>query len=376
MKLLWTISNWKHTGPVQPSLDLAAGVAALGHDVRVAVGVPPARYEPEAEVLREERHLARANAGARLAKHAFVLRDLPDALRLARWIRRERPEGLVATLANDHRTLLSARRRANGPPVSRLWFSDGEGAVPAREATSLRASARVAAFGDLPVRRLLELGIPASRILRLDPPLDVRGLSTRAGPRPAARAALGIPSDLFLFGIVARMQRHRRFEMLWEAAASLARTGLAFRLLVLGRGTFQEEVGFAPVRRLGLEGHVVFAGYRLGREYARTVAALDAQILLVPGSDPTCRALREGMALSVPSLAVRRGLLPSIVEDGRTGLLVPEDGEALAAAMRRMAADPAATRAMGEAAARRARESFAAEKVAADLVEALSSPVS
>ena len=28
MKLLWTISNWKRTGPVEPSLDLAKAVGA------------------------------------------------------------------------------------------------------------------------------------------------------------------------------------------------------------------------------------------------------------------------------------------------------------------------------------------------------------
>ena len=48
MKLLWTVSNWKRTGPLEPSLDLAAAMAARGHDVEVAVGRAPRRSDDEA----------------------------------------------------------------------------------------------------------------------------------------------------------------------------------------------------------------------------------------------------------------------------------------------------------------------------------------
>ncbi|MFV1959972.1 MAG: hypothetical protein ACC662_11245, partial [Planctomycetota bacterium] len=80
MKILWTLSNWKWTGPVAPSLDLASAVARAGHDVRVEVGRAPSWEHPEAGILREERGLRAAGVAARLHKHAFVLRDLPDVL--------------------------------------------------------------------------------------------------------------------------------------------------------------------------------------------------------------------------------------------------------------------------------------------------------
>ena len=40
MKILWALSNWKRTGPVEPSLDLAAAMSRRGHEVLVVTGRP------------------------------------------------------------------------------------------------------------------------------------------------------------------------------------------------------------------------------------------------------------------------------------------------------------------------------------------------
>jgi glycosyltransferase involved in cell wall biosynthesis len=51
--------------------------------------------------------------------------------------------------------------------------------------------------------------------------------------------------------------------------------------------------------------------------------------------------------------------VPEVVTDGETGLLVPPgDPEALAAALARLASDPAWRRAAGEAGRRRAEDEF------------------
>lgn len=88
------------------------------------------------------------------------------------------------------------------------------------------------------------------------------------------------------------------------------------------------------------------------------LGALDFKVFLVPGSDGTCRAVREAMALGKPVVAFRRGMLPEIVEDGRMGFLVEEDPHTLAHALTRLAQDAALRGEMGRAARVRALSCF------------------
>lgn len=370
MKLLWVISNWKRTGPLEPSLDLAAAIAAEGHDVHVAVGRAPQGEADRADVAATDRGLTLAATGATLAKHSSPLRDWRDARRLRHWIDRERPDAIVATQRNDHVLTLRAAAGAD-VPVVRLWFGDGHEVPDPRDAKALRRGAGALVFCEAAAAQLAGLGVPSGRIARAAPPLDVAALRERAGDTGALRAAAGAPADPLLVGIVARMQTHRRFEMLWEAARLWKARGVPAFLVAIGRGTHAESVAHAPVRALGLDDVVHFTGYLRGRAYATAVAELEAQILLVPGSDPTCRALREGMALGVPSIATRRGMLPEIVADGETGLLVDETPEALAAAVTRLASDRPLARTLGEAARARADAAFATPVVGRQLLALL-----
>ncbi len=74
----------------------------------------------------------------------------------------------------------------------------------------------------------------------------------------------------------------------------------------------------------------------------------------------------EAMAAARPVVATRFASLPEVVEDGVTGVLVlPRSVESLRAALVELARNPAKRAAMGEAGGRRARESFALERMAA-----------
>ena len=70
-------------------------------------------------------------------------------------------------------------------------------------------------------------------------------------------------------------------------------------------------------------------------------------------------ALMEAMAAGVPVVSTRLSGIPELVKDGESGLLVPErDPGALAAAMERLAADPALGARLADAARRTVREQF------------------
>jgi len=74
----------------------------------------------------------------------------------------------------------------------------------------------------------------------------------------------------------------------------------------------------------------------------------------------------EAMACGTPVVASAVGGILEVVEDGKTGLLVPPARpDELAAALRRLLEDPALARSMGEAGRKRVEEKFSWASVAA-----------
>ena len=90
-------------------------------------------------------------------------------------------------------------------------------------------------------------------------------------------------------------------------------------LLVVGEGSRRPELE-AQAAALGIAERVVFTGRR--DDVPAVTAALDVAVL------PSYReaqglAILEAMALSRPVVATAVGGIPEMIEDGRTGLLVP-----------------------------------------------------
>ena len=108
---------------------------------------------------------------------------------------------------------------------------------------------------------------------------------------------------------------------------------------------------------------MVFAGYRSG-DYLDVLRQIAVLVFLVPGSDGTCRAVLEAAACGIPAITSRRGALPEIVADGRTGRVVDEDPEALASAAAELLADADLRARMGAAARHRAERLFTPERFA------------
>ena len=98
-----------------------------------------------------------------------------------------------------------------------------------------------------------------------------------------------------------------------------------------------------------------------------------ADVVTMPSQKPESlgRVAIEAMSYGVPPLVTAIGGLPEVVEDGKTGWVVPPGGpEPIAAALERMVADPSRWRDFGRAA--RARyESVFSEASAADGIAAM-----
>jgi len=373
MRVLHLFANWKWTGPAEIAVNVARGLAALGTDARFACGrTPPG--EPEATSVAgraQARGVPPVLTDMTLGKHVRFFANWRDARLLRAYVASERIDLVHAHLANDH----SIARRALGkdPRVRLVRTSyDGEAmteTIRLRRAVAL-TDALIFASPETRADAVRRFSFPEERAFVVESPIDLARFDARRDPglRARGRERLGIAGDAFTIGIVARMQTHRNFDVFLEAIRLARAAAPSLRAVVIGRGTNQEVVAKAPARAMGLGDVVAFPGYLDGEDYVAALAALDAKIFLVPGSDGSCRAVREALAMGLPVIAARRGMLAEIVKDGVTGAIIPDgDPRALADAILALERDPAA-RARASAAAREdARARFSLERTAREV---------
>lgn len=172
------------------------------------------------------------------------------------------------------------------------------------------------------------------------------------------RASVGLPADVPLAGIIARLTEQKAHRYLFDAMASTP--GLAsLHLLVVGDGELRDDLR-ARVDRLGLSARVHFLGAR--RDLGNLLAAIDLFVMpsLWEGL-PLSMVLAMGAGLSV--VATRVAGIPEVVQDGLTGVLVPPaDVTALGSAMAKLVSDPLLRRTLGTAAARFVRPRFGVDR--------------
>jgi glycosyltransferase involved in cell wall biosynthesis len=354
IRALHLFSNAKWTGPAEPALTLCAELRKAGVDADFAC--PPTAPGSPYTLLDTAREWGiEPILDFTLSKHENPLVNWQDQRKLRSFLKRNPYDLVHCHLNNDHRIACHA---ANGTPIVRsnyegLGFSD-----PRRVKGLLKRTARlldpsnVARANDVKRFKLSEdkVDIVPSAIdtSRFDPDRDL----------PDIRARLKIPADAFVVGIVARMQPHRHFDDLWDALGRLVKQDRKVHALIVGRGTRQETVARQPVRERGLDEWVHFSGFLRVDEYVAAVNAFDVKVFLVPGTDGTCRAVREAMAMGKPAVVSNRGMLPEIVDDGENGLVFGSTADELYTALRSLTSAPERVREMGAAARKKAVDSF------------------
>jgi glycosyltransferase involved in cell wall biosynthesis len=323
--VLHTYSNHKWTGPADHALNLAAWLARQGEwRVLFACG---RRRGTENPVHRKagERGLERV-PGLRLDKH-LNWRILPDILALRRICSRRAVDLVHSHQDNDALTAVLAGR--GGRLIRTIYDGEAPRLTPRRRFVLSRTARIFAASGA--AAQALAAAFPGKPVERVDIPVDLERF--RPQPKdPALCREFGIAPGQVVGGIVARVQRHRRFEVLIAALKRVAAAEPGFKFLIIGRGTHIESVAVRPVRQSGLAGRVVFTGYRRD-DYVDILNLLDYKVMLHPGSDGACRAAREALACGKPVIAGRVGILPELVDDGGNGMLVESDPAALAEAI-------------------------------------------
>jgi glycosyltransferase involved in cell wall biosynthesis len=119
------------------------------------------------------------------------------------------------------------------------------------------------------------------------------------------------------------------------------------QFLVAGDGPRAAELR-ALANTLGIEAHVSFLGHR---EDVPALLALADAFVLPSRSEAFPNGAIEAMAAGLPVIASRVGGLLDLIDEGRTGLLVPPDNpSALADALESLIVSPARAEMLGAAA--------------------------
>lgn len=162
---------------------------------------------------------------------------------------------------------------------------------------------------------------------------------------------------------VARLIERKGQHHLIEAIKRLADDGVPVALELVGTGD-AEPANEALARRLGVADRVRFAGYVPRERIAAAFAG--AHVFALPSyNEGMAIAALEAMASGLPVVLTRTGGTEELVEEGVNGLTFDwADVDALAAHLRRLAADRALVRRMGLASRERALQ-FSWEAIAA-----------
>ena len=299
--------------------------------------------EPASQLLAEQgipvQHLGRGRFDPRL---------LTDLVRAARE-RGARILHVHGYAAADFGRL--AARRVGAALILHEHFADPR--LPAYQALADRLLARFtdraiavsASTRDFLVR---ERFVPAERVRLVwnGAPLDEFAPAAPEAAR-AARAALGLPREALVVGIVGRLSAQKGHRYLLEAAPRLFAACPPARLLVVGDGDLAPDLQ-RQARELGIADRVVFAGHRT--DIPALLGAMDV-FCISSTYEGTPLALFEAMAAAKAIVSTAVDGCREVLEHGVTGLLVPpRDAPALGEALARVATDGVLRRSLSEAA--------------------------
>ena len=367
MKVLHFFSDWKWTGPAEPVVRLCRALRDRGVEIEFLCKARPSVTSPRGRSggIIEKAADLNPMTPLRLRDFTHPLAYLLDIRDLAPLLDEARIDVVHTHMTHDHAIgSRAARRSARRPIVIRTNHTG----APLHSGHWTRHMVRGHTDGMIEIsRRAFDadartFGLSPEQMILVEGSVDLSRFFPGA-LQQKARSALKLAKEDVVVGMVARIQRHRRFHIFLRAMKLATERNPSLRGLVVGRGTHRERIAVRPARRMGLSDRVIFAGYRMD-DYVSVLDAIDMLVFLVPGSDGSCRAVREAMAMGKPIIAARRGLLPELVEDGVCGLVVDDSPENLAAAILRLAENTELRRQLGAAAAHKAAEKFGIDQQA------------
>jgi glycosyltransferase involved in cell wall biosynthesis len=335
-----------YRGGQHQALVLLRGLRARGH-------------APELITLGESL-LARRAKDAGVSVHGVPpgRRRLAAALAIHRLVRERRvdvvhanePHALTsAWIARAHRCVPLVASRRIALPLS----------TNALSLARYRAAGRIVAVSNFVRKSVVASGFADQFVAMIYDGVEIPPMISPAD-RQQARARFAISRESVCIANIAAFVPEKGHVLLIRALADLRANYPQCVLLLSGEGPEKFKL-HEVMRELRLEGVVKFPGFV--SDFESVYAATD--LFVFPShEEPLGSALLSAMAHGLPVVAVARGGIPEVVEDGKNGLLVKElDPGALAAAIARLLSNPAEARRLGQAARETISSRFSANRM-------------
>jgi len=213
---------------------------------------------------------------------------------------------------------------------------------------------RVIAISDNIAAVLMRNGLDAERLEVIRDAVNVACVN----PEPSAdvlQTLFGINEKHFAIAVVAQLIKRKGHRFLFDVLPGLCLKHPRVKVVIFGVGPEEEHLR-ALVRKLGLSGAVIFAGFRLDLD--QYLGAFD--LLVHPAEHEGLGvAMLKGAAAGLPVIAFDVAGAKEAVGHGKTGALIPVgDLEGLQKTIELMIDEPEMRRNLGSAGRQRMQEEF------------------
>ena len=169
------------------------------------------------------------------------------------------------------------------------------------------------------------LGVAPARITTIPNGLDIAEYERRAAAaRPAARAALGIAPDDYVFLNVAAYNLHKGHHLMAASMRRVLARRRDIRIVCVGNTVRPPHIAALRERlaREGLDAHMLLPGYT---ERVEDLFAMADAFLLPSFIEGWSIAMNEAMFFGKPMILTDTGGAAEVIEDEDTGILLPNE---------------------------------------------------
>lgn len=246
--------------------------------------------------------------------------------------------------------------------------------APAVEMSFFNMFDKYFAISEALAKSYEDMGLPENKLWRLAKGVDTELYSPPADKKPIRRE-LGLPEDPPLVVFVGAVMVRKGVDVLMDAWKKVSAENADAVLVVVGPDTFDEVQShlndFARdtkemVKKV-LEGRVVFTG--MTDKVPEYLRASDIYVFPSRAEGMPASPL-EALSCGLPVvLAPMQGIAEQVIENGKSGIIVPQDDvDALAEALLGLLREPERAAELGRRARDRALERFSVEKAAEALI--------